>query len=276
MDKSLKNGMLLIAFAMLLLTVSINIDSVINLISSFFSLLMPVIFGLIFAFILSVPMKFFENFLSKHLHKQVSKKLSYLAFLLTLLSVILVIVVVAVIVVPQLSRSIIELSRLIQNQLPGLLDTLESYNIDVSLIEKWVKDFDYKLIGKPYGCSPMLEAMGITNYDRPGIEHDFVDCIDYADYTLGNALGIGIGMKLAKPEAKIFVLISDAQLYMGNVLESLILFKEFDFKDFLICIDYNNKGSKEFNSFEFNNLNLFKVKECKLDLENLTLRTYRY
>ena len=144
MDKSLKNGMLLIAFAMLLLTVSINIDSVINLISSFFSLLMPIIFGLIFAFILSVPMKFFENFLSKHLHKQVSKKLSYLAFLLTLLSVILVIVVVAVIVVPQLSRSIIELSRLIQNQLPGLLDTLESYNIDVSSIEKWVKDFDYK------------------------------------------------------------------------------------------------------------------------------------
>ena len=63
MDKSLKNGMLLIAFAMLLLTVSINIDSVINLISSFFSLLMPIIFGLIFAFILSVPMKFFENFL---------------------------------------------------------------------------------------------------------------------------------------------------------------------------------------------------------------------
>ena len=146
MDKSLKNGMLLIAFAMLLLTVSINIDSVINLISSFFSLLMPIIFGLIFAFILSVPMKFFENFLSKHLHKQVSKKLSYLAFLLTLLSVILVIVVVAVIVVPQLSRSIIELSRLIQKQLPGLLDTLESYNIDVSLIEKWVKDFDYKTI----------------------------------------------------------------------------------------------------------------------------------
>ena len=146
MDKSLKNGMLLIAFAMLLLTVSINIDSVINLISSFFSLLMPIIFGLIFAFILSVPMKFFENFLSKHLHKQVSKKLSYLAFLLTLLSVILVIVVVAVIVVPQLSRSIIELSRLIQKQLPGLLDTLESYNIDVSSIEKWVKDFDYKTI----------------------------------------------------------------------------------------------------------------------------------
>ena len=66
MDKSLKNGMLLIAFAMLLLTVSINIDSVINLISSFFSLLMPIIFGLIFAFILSVPMKFFENFLSKY------------------------------------------------------------------------------------------------------------------------------------------------------------------------------------------------------------------
>ena len=146
MDKSLKNGMLLIAFAMMLLTVSINIDSVINLISSFFSLLLPIIFGLIFAFILSVPMKFFENFLSKHLHKQVSKKLSYLAFLLTLLSVILVIVVVAVIVVPQLSRSIIELSRLIQKQLPGLLDTLESYNIDVSLIEKWVKDFDYKTI----------------------------------------------------------------------------------------------------------------------------------
>ncbi|MGN1406199.1 MAG: AI-2E family transporter [Erysipelotrichaceae bacterium] len=142
MDKSLKNGMLLIVFAMLLLTVSIHIDSVIELISSFISLLMPIIFGLIFAFILSVPMKFFENFLSKHLHKPITRKLSYLAFALTLLSVILVIVIVAVIVIPQLSKSIIELGQLIKIQIPKLLKILKSYNIDVSSIESWIKDFD--------------------------------------------------------------------------------------------------------------------------------------
>lgn len=142
MDKNLKNGMLLIVFAMLLLTVSINIDSVIKIISSFVSLLMPVIFGLIFAFILSVPMKFFENFLSNHLHKPISRKLSSLAFTLTMLTVVMVIVVVALIVIPQLKRSLIELGQLIKKQLPSLLAILESYSIDVSSAENWIKDFD--------------------------------------------------------------------------------------------------------------------------------------
>lgn len=142
MDKSLKNGMLLIVFAMLLLTVSIHINSVIELISSFISLLMPVIFGLIFAFILSVPMKFYENFLSKHLHKPISRKLSSLAFTLTVLTVVMVIVIVALIVIPQLTESIIELGQLIQSQLPALLKTLKSYDIDVSSIEDWIKSFD--------------------------------------------------------------------------------------------------------------------------------------
>lgn len=140
--------------------------------------------------------------------------------------------------------------------------------------ELWniVKDFDYKLIGKPYGCSPILEALNINDYQRPGIEHDLIKEIDYADYTLGNSLGIAIGMKIAQPNKSVFVLLSDAQLYMGAVLEAFILIKEYNFKNMIIAIDFNEKGSREYHHFKYNNLNLFKRKN-KID-EKLNIIIY--
>lgn len=144
---------------------------------------------------------------------------------------------------------------------------IETHPETVKYIEPWFaefweifKDYDYKLIGAPYGATPMLEAFGIKEYSRPGIEHELIDCIDYADYTLGNSLGIALGMKIAKPDSKIFVFLSDAQLYMGNVMEALTLLKEYRFENFKVLINYNKKGSRELCDYEFNTLSgFFKI-----------------
>lgn len=119
----------------------------------------------------------------------------------------------------------------------------------------FVKNYDYKLIGKPYGCQPMLETWAeddslimyrdlITNYDRPGIEHEELPFIDYADFTLGNALGIAEGIAIAEPDKKIFVFISDAQMNMGVVQEALSSIPSKRLKNILLCVDYNYKGSR--------------------------------
>ena len=78
--------------------------------------------------------------------------------------------------------------------------------------ELWdfVKGYDYKLIGKPYGCHPMLkmwlkdESLKeyhtlIENYTRPGIEHEELPFINYVDFTLGNSLGIAEGIAICNP-----------------------------------------------------------------------------
>lgn len=118
-----------------------------------------------------------------------------------------------------------------------------------------VKDYDYKLIGKPYGCTPMLEAWLndpnlkeyhdlILNYDKAGIEHESLPFIDYADFTLGNALGIAQGISIANPSKKIFVFISDAQMNMGVVQEAISSIASMHLNNILLAIDYNFKGSR--------------------------------
>lgn len=119
----------------------------------------------------------------------------------------------------------------------------------------FVKDYDYKLIGKPYGCQPMLEVWSedkglseyhdlIENYNRPGIEHEEIPFIDYADYTLGNALGIAQGIAIVHPEKKIFVFISDAQMNMGVVQEAITSIGAMNLRNILLCVDYNYYGSR--------------------------------
>lgn len=119
----------------------------------------------------------------------------------------------------------------------------------------FVKDYDYKLIGKPYGCHPMLETWLkdkslskyhdlIRNYTRPGIEHEELPFIDYADFTLGNALGIAEGIAIVNPDEKIFVMISDAQMNMGVVQEALTSIGSKKLKNILLAVDMNFNGSR--------------------------------
>ena len=135
---------------------------------------------------------------------------------------------------------------------PKSSDSIRWYFSD---LWNFVKNFDYKLIGKPYGCQPMLEAWLedenlkeyhtlIEKYTKPGIEHEELPFIDYTDYTLGNALGIAEGIAIAKPNKKIFVFISDAQMNMGVVQEAITSIGSKNLKNILLVVDYNFSGSR--------------------------------
>lgn len=106
-----------------------------------------------------------------------------------------------------------------------------------------INTFDYIIIGKPFGCNCILESLVIREYPRIGIEHDLIDKIYYADYTLGNSLGIAQGVNIAEPDKKVFVLLSDAQLNMGSIIEAFISIPKMC-KNITVFVDLNRSGSK--------------------------------
>lgn len=108
-----------------------------------------------------------------------------------------------------------------------------------------VKDFKYKLLGKPFGCTPILESLHIKDYPYSVLEHRYLDEFIYCEQTLGNSLGIAIGIAIASPSEKVFVLLSDAQLYMGKIYESMQLIEDLKIDNIYVAIDINYRGSKE-------------------------------
>ena len=112
-----------------------------------------------------------------------------------------------------------------------------------------IKTFDYIIIGKPFGCNCILESLGIREYPRIGIEHDLID-----------SLGIAQGVNIAETDKKVFVLLSDAQLNMGSIIEAFISIPK-TCKNITVFVDLNRTGSKGpltfFPDEEFNGWNVF-------------------
>jgi hypothetical protein len=134
-----------------------------------------------------------------------------------------------------------------------------------------INTFDYIIIGKPFGCNCILESFDIKDYPRIGIEHDLIDKIYYADYTLGNSLGIAQGINIAEPDKKVFVLLSDAQLNMGSIIEAFISIPKMC-KNITVFVDLNRTGSKGpltfFPDEKFNGWNVFYRKRDTRFLTN--------
>lgn len=146
MDQNFKQKIILIIVTMILLVVALNIKTVLSILLSLFTLLLPIFIGMIFAFILSVPMKAIENKIASIRKKEIDKKTSIIAFFLTILLLISVIAIVLIIVIPELSISISELSRNIKQELPNILNFLRDYNFDVNALEDLIKNLDFEKI----------------------------------------------------------------------------------------------------------------------------------
>ena len=109
MDKNFQQKILLVVITMALLVIALNIKTVLSILLSLLTLLLPIFIGMIFAFILSVPMKAIETKIASLRKKEIDKKTSIIAFFLTILLLISVIAIVLIIVIPELSISISEL-----------------------------------------------------------------------------------------------------------------------------------------------------------------------
>ena len=153
MDKNFKQKIILIVIIMVLLVIALNIKTVLSILLSLLTLLLPIFIGLIFAFILSVPMKAIEKRIATLQKKTIDKKISIISFFITIFLLILVITLVALIVIPQVSKSVIELSNNIKQELPNIIKLLKSYNFDVNVLEDLFKNLDFEKILNSLGNS---------------------------------------------------------------------------------------------------------------------------
>lgn len=108
-----------------------------------FQILMPFLVGGAIAFVLNLPMKAIEEKLFGKLHGKVAKKLKRPAsLLLALIALLLVITAVTLIVVPQVSKTVSDLSREIPAFIDNTIATLEKLSADYPEIGRQVAMLD--------------------------------------------------------------------------------------------------------------------------------------
>lgn len=107
---------------------------------------------------------------------------------------------------------------------------------------------DRIVIGKPFGSQAyyvvwkklgFMDGVDISNLSV-GVKHDEIDFVDYGEETMGNALGVGIGIAIANPHQRVWINITDATLQMGSTLEALQYIGHHKIKNIVVTVDYNN------------------------------------
>ncbi len=104
---------------------------------------------------------------------------------------------------------------------------------------------DHIVIGKPFGAQAyylIWKELGyLDNIEElsVGVKHDEIDFVDYSEETIGNALGVATGIAMASDKL-VWVNITDATLQMGNTLEAIQFIGQYQLKNIMLTIDYNN------------------------------------
>lgn len=133
--KNMKKICALLVFAALLCLLVIRFDEVITILHTIFDICMPFILGGAIAFILNIPMRFIESrCFGKQQNKQVRKWKRPLSIVLTLLIVILLLNFVILIVVPQITKTAIELG----NRIPIFLSRAVAKAEEVFAQNPWL------------------------------------------------------------------------------------------------------------------------------------------
>jgi transketolase len=117
--------------------------------------------------------------------------------------------------------------------------------VDVLFSEKFVTPEDIIVLGKPFGAQTyylVWQKLGyLTDIEQlsVGVKHDEIDFVDYGEETMGNELGVAIGIAMTT-DKRVWVNISDAALQMGNTLEAIQFIGHHNIKNIFLTIDYNN------------------------------------
>ena len=118
----------------------------------------------------------------------------------------------------------------------------------LSHVFKYVKPYrDYIVLGKAFGAQAyyaLWRKMGylkdISTLSHGALDSE-IDFVTFSDYTLGNGLGVGIGLALGSDKL-VYVNLSDACLQMGQTLEALLFMEQHasELGNLFVTIDYNN------------------------------------
>lgn len=118
--------------------------------------------------------------------------------------------------------------------------------VDVLFTNKFVVPYqDHIVIGKPFGAQAyylVWQKLGLLSAIENlsvGVKHDEILFVDYGEETMGNALGVAIGIAMTT-DKRVWVNISDAALQMGNTLEAIQFIGHHNIKNIFLTVDYNN------------------------------------
>jgi transketolase len=117
--------------------------------------------------------------------------------------------------------------------------------VDVLFTNKFVTPDDVIVIGKPFGAQAyylVWRKLGFLDSIEDlsvGVKHDEIAFVDYGEETMGNALGVAIGIAMTT-DKRVWVNISDAALQMGNTLEAIQFIGHHNIKNIFLTVDYNN------------------------------------
>ena len=105
---------------------------------------------------------------------------------------------------------------------------------------------DRIVLGKPFGSQAyyiVWKTLGYLEHIDSlsvGVKHNEIPFVDYSEETMGNALGVAIGIALANPNQSVWVNLSDSSLQMGSTLEALQYIGQYKLKNIFLTIDNNN------------------------------------
>lgn len=143
-------------------------------------------------------------------------------------------------------EDVVEYSRVNKlTHVPSALSML-TY-IDTLFTEALVEPYRDKIVlGKPFGSQTyylVWKALGYIDeieHLSVGVKHEEIDFVDYGEETMGNALGVGIGIAIANPHQNVWINITDATLQMGSTLEALQYIGHNSINNIIVTVDYNN------------------------------------
>lgn len=110
--------------------------------------------------------------------------------------------------------------------------------------KKLVVPYEDKIvIGKVFGAQAywvVWKKLGyIDQIENKGfVKHEEVPFVDFAEYTLGNGLGVATGIAMTT-DKKVWVNISDGALQMGNTLEAIQFIGHNCIKNIMLTVDFN-------------------------------------
>jgi len=143
-----------------------------------------------------------------------------------------------------MKRQLLEYSY--QNGLSHIASAMSMLDyVDVLFTEKVVTPDDVIVIGKPFGAQAyyiIWRRLGfLDNIENlsVGVKHDEIAFVDYSEETMGNALGVAIGIAMTT-DKRVWVNISDAALQMGNTLEAIQFIGHNNIKNIFLTVDYND------------------------------------
>jgi len=129
------------------------------------------------------------------------------------------------------------------SHIPSAMSMLDY--VDVLFSEQIVTPNDKIVLGKPFGSQAYYLIWRKLGYLKTieglniGVKHDEIEFVDYSEETMGNALGVAIGIAMTTNK-RVWVNISDAALQMGNTLEAIQFIGHHNIKNIFLTIDYNN------------------------------------